>query len=367
MGSGVIVGRTGRYKIFPVLGTAIMCVGFVLLSRMDSSTPTLMQSLYLFVLGTGIGMCMQVLVLIVQNTTDFADLGVATSGVTFFRTIGSSFGAAVFGSLFTNFLGRRIGPALADSGAPPAAARSPQVLHHLPHRVAEPIVHAYAQSLDLVFLCAAPVAAVGFIVAIMLREVPLRDARATAATDLGEGFAMLASESSDKLLEMAIVASFAPGRRLSGCARCAPGWAASSTSPRCGRACRSTGTPRCSDQPGSPTSPNDYGSPTKCSSRRLIASSAPAMHFTPATPCGSPRRGAARSTSSPTSWRAGSPTSSPNRPHSTAGRTASRSPTRWNGSRIGYWCNGIGTKIASSCPRAAPTDDCWRRDEVWPK
>ena len=76
MGSGTIVGRTGHYKIFPVLGTAIMSVGFVLLSRMDESTSLLTQSLYLFVLGTGIGMCMQVLVLIVQNTTDFADLGV---------------------------------------------------------------------------------------------------------------------------------------------------------------------------------------------------------------------------------------------------------------------------------------------------
>ena len=102
--SGALVGRTGRYKIFPVAGTLIMAVGFVLLSRMDASTSVVVQSLSLFVLGSGIGMCMQVLVLVVQNTSDFADLGVATSGVTFFRTIGSSFGAAVFGSLFTNFL-----------------------------------------------------------------------------------------------------------------------------------------------------------------------------------------------------------------------------------------------------------------------
>jgi EmrB/QacA subfamily drug resistance transporter len=203
MGSGTIVGRTGHYKIFPVLGTAIMSVGFVLLSRMDESTSLLTQSLYLFVLGTGIGMCMQVLVLIVQNTTDFADLGVATSGVTFFRTIGSSFGAAVFGSLFNNFLKGRIGPAVAASGAPPVAAKSPQVLHHLPHREAAPIVHAYAESLDLVFLWAAPVAVVGFIIALMLKEVPLRRGEA-AAVDLGEGFAMPASESPDKLLEIAI-------------------------------------------------------------------------------------------------------------------------------------------------------------------
>ncbi len=201
--SGALVGRTGRYKIFPVAGTLIMGVGFVLLSRMDAATPMLVQSLYLFVLGTGIGMCMQVLVLIVQNTSDFADLGVATSGVTFFRTIGSSFGAAIFGSLFTNFLTDRMGPALAAAGAPPEAARSPKALHELPHGVAAPVVHAYAQSLDLVFLCAAPVAVVSFILALMLKEVPLHD-REAASLDLGEGFAMPNSESPDMLLENAI-------------------------------------------------------------------------------------------------------------------------------------------------------------------
>src|SRR5581483_3442052 len=153
------VSRTGRYKVFPVVGTLVMGVGFVLLSRMGAGTPMLLQSLYLFVLGTG--MCMQVLILIVQNTSDFADLGVATSGVTFFRTIGSSFGAAIFGSLFTNFLNSRIGPALAASRAPAVAASSPEALHRLPHDVAAPIVAAYAESLSRVFLWAAPVALVG--------------------------------------------------------------------------------------------------------------------------------------------------------------------------------------------------------------
>jgi len=203
IGSGAIVGRTGRYKMFPVAGTLIMGVGFVLLSRMDASTPAVVQSAYLFVLGTGIGMCMQVLVLIVQNTSDFADLGVATSGVTFFRTIGSSFGAAVFGSLFVNFLANRIPPALAASGAPGRAAQDPKVLHALPHPVAAPVVHAYAQSLDLVFLCASPVAVVGFLVALSLKEVPLRDA-AAVGLDMGEGFAMPNSASPDNMLETAL-------------------------------------------------------------------------------------------------------------------------------------------------------------------
>ncbi|WP_123028968.1 MDR family MFS transporter [Mycolicibacterium stellerae] len=204
IGSGNIVGRTGRYKIFPVSGTATMAVGFVLLSGMDASTPTWQQSVYLFVLGSGIGLCMQVLVLVVQNTSSFADLGVATSGVTFFRTIGSSFGAAIFGSLFANFLASRIGPALAAGGAPPRAAESPQALHALSPEMAAPIVDAYADSLGTVFLCAVPVAVVGFIVSLFLKEIPLREMEAMSATDLGEGFGMPSTESPDKILEVAI-------------------------------------------------------------------------------------------------------------------------------------------------------------------
>jgi EmrB/QacA subfamily drug resistance transporter len=204
MSSGVIVGRTGRYKIFPVVGTAVMAVGFVLLSRMGPDTSTLVQSLYLVVLGAGIGMCMQVLVLIVQNTVDFADLGVATGGVTFFRTIGSSFGAAVFGSLFNNFLHSRIGDALAKSGAPPEAAQSPDALHRLAPEMAAPIAAAYADALDMVFLCAAPVAVVGFVLALMLKQVPLRNNDVSTAADLGEGFAMPTTNSPDQLLENAV-------------------------------------------------------------------------------------------------------------------------------------------------------------------
>lgn len=208
IGSGSIVGRTGRYKVFPVAGTATMFVGFLLLSTLDADTSLWMQSLYLFVLGAGIGLCMQVLVLVVQNTSKFADLGVATSGVTFFRTIGSSFGAAIFGSLFANFLAGRIPAALAAGGAPPAAAQSPQLLRELDPAVAAPIVAAYADALGLVFLCAAPVAAVGFVVSLFLKEVPLREMETVSASDLGEGFGMPVLETSDEILEMAVARIF---------------------------------------------------------------------------------------------------------------------------------------------------------------
>jgi EmrB/QacA subfamily drug resistance transporter len=204
IGSGNIVGRTGRYKVFPVAGTATMAVAFLLLSGMDATTPTWQQSLYLFVLGAGIGLCMQVLILVVQNTTSFADLGVATSGVTFFRTIGSSFGAAIFGTLFANFLASRIGPALAAGGAPPRAAESPQVLHALSPGMAAPIIDAYAESLGRVFLCVVPVAVIGFVVSLFLKEVKLREVETVSASDLGEGFGMPSTESPEKILELAV-------------------------------------------------------------------------------------------------------------------------------------------------------------------
>ncbi|ORV57212.1 MFS transporter [Mycobacterium fragae] len=215
MGSGVLVGRTGRYKVFPVTGTVVMALAFLLMSRMGPSTSAVLQSLYLLILGAGIGLCMQVLILIVQNTSSYEDLGVATSGVTFFRTIGSSFGAAIFGSLFTNFLHSRIGPAIAASGAPAAAANSPGALHRLPPDLAAPIVGAYSASLTQVFLWAVPVALVGLVLALLLREVPLRDIGRNAS-DLGEGFGMPTTQSSDELLEIAIgrLLRGEPGMRL---------------------------------------------------------------------------------------------------------------------------------------------------------
>lgn len=271
-GSGALVGRTGRYKIFPVMGTAIMVVGFLLLSRMDATTPFVLQSLYLFILGTGIGLCMQVLILTVQNTSRFDDLGVATSGVTFFRTIGSSFGAAIFGSLFANFLSSRLVTAIAESGAPPAAGESPKVLHELPPEIAAPIVEAYADSLGLVFLCAAPVALLGFVVSLFLKEVPLQELDPTAAVDMGEGFGMPSTELPRRSWRPRSAGSCAT-RRRSGCARSRAARAAISTSRDCGHCCRSTGTVRCSARPRSPRSPNACAFPTRCSSRSSTVSS----------------------------------------------------------------------------------------------
>jgi hypothetical protein len=208
--SGNLVSKTGRYKIFPIVGSIFTGGGLYLLSLMNENTNIVVSSLYMFVLGLGIGLSMQVLVIAVQNTVDYADLGVATSGVTFLRTLGSSFGVAVFGSFYTNQLTPNLTTALRGHplppGVPAAIVSSPAGLHKLPAAVSGPIVHAYAQSLHVVFLAAVPVAALSFLLALFLKEVPLRGTSRATATDLGEGFAMPTVPDKDAKLEQAIAA-----------------------------------------------------------------------------------------------------------------------------------------------------------------
>ncbi|MFD3517156.1 MDR family MFS transporter [Streptomyces sp. NPDC058657] len=196
--SGNVVSKTGTYRIFPIVGSAVMGVGLYLLSLMGPDTSTWMESLYMFVLGLGIGLCMQVLTIAVQNTVDYTDLGTATSGVTFFRTLGSSFGAAVFGTIYANSLKPNletgVGAALrlAPPGTDPAtlakAAQNPQSLHQLPPAQVAPIAQAYADTLSNVFLWTVPVAVLGFLVSLFLKQVELRDSARVGSADLGEGF-----------------------------------------------------------------------------------------------------------------------------------------------------------------------------------
>ncbi|MFI0901179.1 MFS transporter [Streptomyces sp. NPDC020983] len=178
-GSGQIVSRTGRYKIFPILGTAVTAIGLLLLHTLDEHTVTWVMSLYFFVFGLGLGMVMQVLVLAVQNAVGYEDLGSATSGATFFRSIGASFGVSVFGTVFTNQLSDKLTDALRGLPVPPGfdPARlqaDPNAIGGLPASVKGPVLHAYSQAITTVFLWAVPVAALGFVMAWMLREQPLR-------------------------------------------------------------------------------------------------------------------------------------------------------------------------------------------------
>ncbi|TIC85062.1 MFS transporter [Nocardioides sp. GY 10113] len=186
---GGVVGRTGRYKIFPVIGTLVVAAAMLLMSTMDPDTAKWVTGLYLFILGLGIGLSMQVLTIIVQGSVPYSDLGVATSGVTFFRTMGGAFGTAIFGTLYANFLADRLPQAVAESQVPPASAAVPADLHELPARVIRPIVEAYAESLSEVFLWAAPVALVAFVLALLLPQVKLADSLAPDANDMGQAFA----------------------------------------------------------------------------------------------------------------------------------------------------------------------------------
>ena len=196
--SGIVVSRTGRYKMFPVVGSVLMAIGLYLLSLMDASTSTRVSSLSMFVLGLGIGMCMQVLTIIVQNSVPYTQLGVATSGVTFMRTLGSAFGAAVFGSLYANFLEDELPGALAQApGVTPADLATPSALHQLDDLLIAPILDAYASALSQVFLWAAPVALIALALAIALPQVKLSDDLQPTAGDLGEGFGLPESRNAE--------------------------------------------------------------------------------------------------------------------------------------------------------------------------
>ncbi|MFE5093504.1 MDR family MFS transporter [Streptomyces sp. NPDC056638] len=209
--SGNAVSKTGQYRIFPIVGSLIMAVGLFLLSRMGPDSGVLLESLYMVVLGVGIGLCMQVLTIAVQNTVDYSDLGTATSGVTFFRTLGSSFGTAVFGTIYANALKPNLTDgvaAAARAGGDPAvlakAAQSPQGLHGLPAAQSAPLARAYADTLHTVFLWTVPVAVLGFVVALFLKQVKLRDTARVGSTDMGEGFAQPGAGDSAKLLEFSV-------------------------------------------------------------------------------------------------------------------------------------------------------------------
>ncbi len=187
IGSGQIIARWGHYRPFPIAGTAIMAVGFWMLSTLGPDTSTAERSLDMVVLGLGIGMVMQVLVLAVQNDVEYRDLGVATSGATFFRSIGGCFGVAISGAIFSNRLTDELG---SITGLPPhiaAGSVTGAQVAKLPAAVRDPFVAAYADALTTVFAVCVPIALLGFVLAWLLPEKPLR--RTLEAAGVGEAFA----------------------------------------------------------------------------------------------------------------------------------------------------------------------------------
>ncbi|MFE4309963.1 MFS transporter [Streptomyces sp. NPDC056891] len=177
--SGQLISRTGHYKIYPLLGGALSVLGMWLLSRMDADTPRLQYSLWQAVLGTGIGLVMPVLVLAVQNSVRPSDLGTATSAHNYFRQIGGSVGAAVFGTLFASRLDDALGDRLTGvlaggaTSLPPAESITPQTVHTLPPAVRDAYIQAYADAMPRIFLYLVPVLVLGLVLAFFLKEKPL--------------------------------------------------------------------------------------------------------------------------------------------------------------------------------------------------
>jgi EmrB/QacA subfamily drug resistance transporter len=199
--SGQIISRIGRYRIFPIVGTAVMAAGLGLLSTLDAGSAIWVASAFMLVLGLGLGMVMQVLVLAVQNAVGYRDLGVATSGATLFRSIGGSLGVSLFGAIFAAGLASQLAGHLPAGTSFPSETDGASIAA-LPAALRAIYLDAYVAALHPVFLWATAIALIGFALTWLLREVPLRDA--PQGKDIGESFAMPRQATSLQELELIV-------------------------------------------------------------------------------------------------------------------------------------------------------------------
>jgi EmrB/QacA subfamily drug resistance transporter len=217
IGSGQLISRTGRYRHFPIMGTALATAALVLFSRLDSGTSVLEAGVYMLLLGLGLGFTMQVLVLAVQNAVPYEMLGVATSGATLFRSMGGSLGTAILGAVFSTRLGDLLAaklPAGPASAAVEGGSANPAQLERLPAAIRTSYIDSFMDSLDLVFIVAAMVMAVAFVLSWMLEERPLRKTVETAG--VGEAFAVPreADAMRELLRELSVLAGRERSRRF---------------------------------------------------------------------------------------------------------------------------------------------------------
>jgi EmrB/QacA subfamily drug resistance transporter len=192
--AGQIVSRTGRYKFFPIIGTAMVSLGLFLISRMRPDTSTFMDSVFMLVLGVGLGFVMQMLIIAVQNAVEYQDLGVATSSAILFRFIGGSLGASVLGGIFALLLNARLATLL-PAGSFDFQALSLQLPPGLPAELRSAYVNAFVESLSTTFVVASVIALFGFVLSWLLPERPLRETLAAATEvdiggDIAQTFAM---------------------------------------------------------------------------------------------------------------------------------------------------------------------------------
>jgi hypothetical protein len=179
IGSGQLISRTGRYKVFPIVGTAVITLAMFLLSRLGPDTPEPLAWLYMLVLGAGLGLVIQVLVLAVQNAVAPEQLGTATSAATFFRSIGGSIGVSVFSTIFNVHFADNLAALPAGSGlSGGTASLTPTLVAQLPPEVRIGVINAFSDALNVVFVAAIPFAALAFVLSWALPEVPLRSSTA---------------------------------------------------------------------------------------------------------------------------------------------------------------------------------------------
>ncbi|WP_435299234.1 MDR family MFS transporter [Timonella sp. A28] len=192
--TGLRITKTGQYRMYPIVGTAVTAVVLVIMSTLTGSTPLWLLCTYLFFFGAGLGLVMQVVVLVVQNSVDAHDVGAATSTNNYFREVGAALGVAIFGTLFTNRLGERLGEVFGGAGlsaeesTQASANITPAIMDSMPEFMRQGVVDAYADSLAPVFLYMVPFLVVACALAFFMKQIKLSDeagmvARGEAVTD----------------------------------------------------------------------------------------------------------------------------------------------------------------------------------------
>jgi EmrB/QacA subfamily drug resistance transporter len=198
--SGYVISRTGRYRRFPIAGTALATVALYLLSRLVVTTPTVTAGAYMLLLGLGIGMVLQVIVLAAQNAVPYRLLGVATSGSALVRQVGGSIGVSVFGAIFANQLAHQLAQRV-PAGAHVPTGANPEVVKQLPPAIHAPYIASFAAALHPVFLAASAISLTAFGLSWLLRDVPLRKTASAPTAGVGETFAVPGEQSSARELE----------------------------------------------------------------------------------------------------------------------------------------------------------------------
>lgn len=185
--SGKRISLTGKYKIFPIIGTGIMTIGLILMATLDQDTSFLSLAIYAIMLGAGLGLSMQTILIALQNDVEFKDMGIATSSNTFFRSLGGAFGTAIFGTIFSNRIAyyleenltklQQSNPKALEGFSPDnieAITVNTSIISTLPINLQEVVLGSFAQTFKVVFLAAVPVTFIGFLLSFLLKEKPLK-------------------------------------------------------------------------------------------------------------------------------------------------------------------------------------------------